>query len=128
MNEPRFLALPEIEALHEYSTAHFGGSCGLRDRILFEGAANQALHVFHYGKGDLFEVAAAYAFHLSQAKVFLDGNQRTGMAAALVFLKLNGVDIPPKVGPLNDAMTAIAKKGAKLEDLAALLRVLSRRA
>ncbi|CAN5669180.1 hypothetical protein BH09VER1_BH09VER1_01480 [soil metagenome] len=127
MNEPRFLALSEIETLHGHTISHFGGGGGLRDQILFEGASNQALHVFHYGKGDLFEVAAAYAFHLSQAKAFLDGNQRTGLAAALVFLKLNGVDIPPRAGQLHDAMTAIAKKGAKLEDLAALLRVLSRR-
>lgn len=127
MNEPRFLTLLEIEALHEYSLSHFGGSGGLKDRILFEGAANQARHVFHYGKGDLFEVAAAYAFHLAQAKAFLDGNQRTGMAAALVFLKLNGIDIPPKASPLHDAMMAITQKGAKLEDLAALLRVLSKR-
>ncbi len=35
-------------------------------------------------------MAAAYAFHVAQNQPFVDGNKRTGLAAALVFLDLNG--------------------------------------
>ena len=45
---------------------------------------------------DLFASAAAYAFHIAEGQPFLDGNKRTGLNAALVFLELNGrtVDDP----------------------------------
>ena len=38
----------------------------------------------------LYEKAAAYAFHIIQDHVFLDGNKRTGMAVMCAFLEQNG--------------------------------------
>jgi death-on-curing protein len=40
-----------------------------------------------YGNGDIFDIAAAYVFHIAQAQSSLDGNKRTAAGAALVFLK-----------------------------------------
>jgi len=40
----------------------------------------------------------------------LDGNKRTGIAAALVFLKLNAVTVPCATGELYTAMIAIAQR------------------
>jgi death-on-curing protein len=40
---------------------------------------------------DLFDLAAAYAFYISNAHAFIAGNKRTAVVACLVFLKLNGV-------------------------------------
>lgn len=34
--------------------------------------------------------AAAYAYHIITRHIFVDGNKRTGMACALLFLRLNG--------------------------------------
>jgi death-on-curing protein len=42
---------------------------------------------------DLFEMAAAYAFHIAENQSFVDGNKRTGLAAALTFLRINGVSV-----------------------------------
>ena len=41
-------------------------------------------------------MAAAYLYHVVLTPPFLDGNKRTGLAAAIVFLALNGVvvDVP----------------------------------
>jgi death-on-curing protein len=39
---------------------------------------------------DIFEMAAAYGFHLAESQAFVDGNKRTGLAAAYAFLALNG--------------------------------------
>ncbi|MGE5599211.1 MAG: type II toxin-antitoxin system death-on-curing family toxin [Bacteroidota bacterium] len=40
---------------------------------------------------DLFKMAGAYAVHICQNHSFADGNKRTALAAALVYLDLNGV-------------------------------------
>jgi hypothetical protein len=81
MSEPSFLTVAQVERLHEKLINRFGGSPGLRDRVLFESAVIQPRNVYYYGQGDLFDIAAAYAFHISEAQAFLDGNKRTGMAA-----------------------------------------------
>jgi death-on-curing protein len=67
-------------------------------------------------------VAAAYAFHLAESQAFLDGNKRTGIAVALVFLRLNGVTVPRATEELYAAMIAIAEKRMGKPELAALLR------
>jgi death on curing protein len=48
--------------------------------------------VYFYGQGDLFEIAASYAFHIAQSQAYFDGNKRTAVQAALDFLEVNGVD------------------------------------
>jgi len=47
-------------------------------------------------------MAAAYAFHIAQNQPFIDGNKRTGLLAALVFLDLNGVELTDLEGCLYD--------------------------
>lgn len=82
----------------------------------------QPRNVWHYAQGDFFDVAAAYAFHLAEAQAFLDGNKRTGMGAALVFLEGNGISVPEATAELYEAMIAIAAHRMGKPELAALLR------
>jgi death-on-curing protein len=42
---------------------------------------------------DLYEMAAAYLFHIIQNHPFVDGNKRTGAVVPLVFLSLSEVDL-----------------------------------
>jgi death-on-curing protein len=49
-------------------------------------------NVYHYGGGDLYEIAAAYAYHLAESQAYFDGNKRTAVQAALDFLEINGID------------------------------------
>jgi len=123
-DEPSFLSLEQVEALHRIALEQNGGQDGLRDRAAFESAVMQPLNVWFYGQGDLFDVAAAYAFHLAQAQAFIDGNKRTGMGAALVFLEGNGIEVPEATDALHQAMIAIAQKRMDKTGLAALLRQL----
>ena len=44
---------------------------------------------------DIVEVAAAYLFYICGNHPFLDGNKRTAMMAAIVFLRLNGIEPAP---------------------------------
>jgi len=110
MVEPKFLELEEVLYLHAESIARFGGSTGVGDLGLVKSALGSAQNTFWYGQGDLFEIAAAYAFHLAQSQAFVDGNKRTGVAAAIAFLRLNGVTVAKDDGSFYGAMIAIAKK------------------
>ncbi len=74
---------------------------------------------------DLFAMAAAYAFHISQNQPFLDGNKRTGLLAAIVFLDLNGVAIADPEDTLYEAMIAVAERRLDKSRLAGALKVLS---
>ena len=90
--EPEFLTREIVDAIHEEQISRYGGLRGIRDEGGLESAIAQPKNVFYYGDGDLFEIAAAYAFHIAESQAFLDGNKRTGMQAALVFLEGNGID------------------------------------
>jgi death-on-curing protein len=55
----------------------------------------------------------------------VDGNKRAGLGAALVFLKLNGVDLDDPDDRLYNAMMAVASHSLDKNELAALMRELS---
>jgi death-on-curing protein len=59
--------------------------------------------------GDLYEMAAAYLFHIVQNHPFVDGNKRTGVVAALVFLALNNVVIEAEEDDLERVVRAVAE-------------------
>ena len=84
-------------------------------------AVNHPQNVFHYANGDLFDIAAAYAFHIAEAQAFLDGNKRAAASAALNFLEANGVYKHFDAVSFYDAMIAIAEKRITKSDLAASL-------
>lgn len=89
---PNFLTLAEVLEFHEDLLASFGGRPGIRDLALLESAVAMP----QSGSGKVFfhkfpfEMAAAYAYHIAQNHAFIDGNKRTGLTAALVFLEING--------------------------------------
>jgi death-on-curing protein len=76
---------------------------------------------------DLHEMAAAYAYHLCQNHPFIDGNKRTALACALVFLELNGLSLRDPNGLLKEAMLSIASGRMAKSQFAALLRKRLRR-
>ncbi len=110
--------------LHEEQLARYGGAGGVRDLGLLESAVATPQATFD-GKlvhSDPFAIAAAYAFHIAQNQPFIDGNKRTGLAAALVFLVLNGVEIKDPAGALYGAMLDLAERRLGKEGLASILR------
>ena len=92
------LAVETVLEIHAEALRAFGGAEGIRDRGLLESAvaAPQATFGGQSPFSDLAEVAAAYLFYLCRNHPFLDGNKRTAMAAAIVFLRLNDIE------PLKD--------------------------
>ena len=123
MNEPVFITRERVVALHQRSLEEHGGQDGLRNEHGLESALAQPMNVFFYGQGDLFELAAAYAYHLAENQPFIDGNKRTAVTTALAFLELNGISTSAITNAqLYDALIAIAEKRLDKTGLAAIFR------
>ena len=93
MKEPAWIDKTDALSFHLQLLARFGGLDGLRDESLLESALARPRHLFAYGMGDLFEMAAAYAHGIVKNHPFLDGNKRSGFMAAALFLEINGQEL-----------------------------------
>lgn len=86
----KFVDKFSVLIIQQKSIERFGGIHGLRDEGALESAVNAAKNRFYYETKDAAKLAATYAYHLSQAHAFLDGNKRIAAAVAGVFLEING--------------------------------------
>ena len=90
MKEPIWIDRGLCEIAHNALLASYGGQDGIRDEGLLESALAKPRQRFAYGKPDLFELAAAYAYGIVKNHPFLDGNKRTGFVTCVFFLEKNG--------------------------------------
>ena len=91
------LTVDIVKEIHGMVLAEFGGSGGIRDEGLLHSAvaAPQATSGGESPFADMPEVAAAYLFYICRNHPFIDGNKRAAMTAAIVFLRLNGIEPAP---------------------------------
>jgi death on curing protein len=89
---PFFLSVEQIKEIHARVIKEFGGDTRLRDAGLLESAAMMPAAHFagRFLHKDIPTMAAAYLFHICKNHAFADGNKRTALVAAEVFLQLNG--------------------------------------
>ncbi|WP_309894222.1 type II toxin-antitoxin system death-on-curing family toxin [Archangium sp.] len=123
---PDFLTLEDVLDIHTQQLARFGGGEGMRDRGLLESALAQPQATFggEYVHPSLWEMAAAYLFHIVSNHPFIDGNKRVGLLAALVFLELNGTTLTQGSEELYELTMAVAAGSmTKAEVTAALMRI-----
>jgi death-on-curing protein len=121
---PTFLTLEDVMALHTESISRFGGAHGVRDVGGLESALAmpQATMFGQFLHPTLEEKAAAYLFHLVMNHPFLDGNKRTGLAAALAFLGINDVRIVTTSEALVELTLGVAKGERSKSDVAVFLK------
>lgn len=105
--------------LHADSIEMFGGSHGLRDEGAFESALYAAENRHNYENADLAVCAATYAFHLTQAHAFVDGNKRVGAGTAISFLRRNGASFSAAQEQLIELFLKIAASEITREDVEA---------
>ncbi len=98
MSEIFFPNFDDILLVHAEIIRETGGSEGLRDAGGLESALNAAENRFNYETENLAKLAATYAYHLSQAHAFIDGNKRIAAVVSELFLTLNGA----KLNATND--------------------------
>ncbi len=111
MKEIIFLTLAEVIDIHRDQIERYGGSQGIRDLNLLSSSVAMPYASFsgEFLHPTIYEMAAAYAFHISQNHPFIDGNKTTALDSALVFLELNEISAADPTGKLYDAMIAIAE-------------------
>jgi len=107
----KFLSLTEVLAIHRDQIARYGGTTGIRDIDLLKSALGMPAATYggEFLHTDVFEMAAAYLFHLVKNHPFLDGNKRVGAVAALVFLLLNGHDFDAPQADFAETVLSVAR-------------------
>lgn len=120
----RFLSKEVILAFHEDQINEYGGKTGVRDHELLESALAQPEASFggEYVHTDIFEMAAAYGFHICQNHPFFDGNKRTSLIAMYTFLYVNGYRINSDKKLLYSIVIDLASGKINKKDLADFLR------
>jgi death-on-curing protein len=121
---PEFLDIEDALEIHAMQLERFGGLDGVRDLGLLESALAQPCATFgdEFLHADLFEMAAAYLFHLVSNHPFVDGNKRTGLICALTFLGINGIEIERDDPELERMVMAVAQGQMDKPQIASFIR------
>src|SRR3989337_2516901 len=92
---PIFLSLAEGIEIHREMITRYSGGAGIRDMGLLQSAVAMPQATFggQFLHADLYEMGAAYLFHIVQNHPFVDGNKRVGAMTTFTFLKLNGLTL-----------------------------------
>ncbi len=120
----QFLGLQEVLEIHRDQVTRYGGTAGIRDLDLLKSALGMPGATFNgeFLHTDVYEMAAAYLFHLVRNHPFLDGNKRVGAVAALVFLTLNGHDFQAPEDNLAETVLAVARGEIGKSEVTVFLR------
>jgi death-on-curing protein len=75
-----FLSFAEVIEIHQDQIHRYGGESGLRDMELLKSALGMPSATFggQFLHTDIYEMAAAYLFHLVQNHPFVDGISESG--------------------------------------------------
>jgi death on curing protein len=120
----KFLDKETILIFHQDQLELYGGKKGIRDKHLLESALAQPVASFggEYVHKDLFQMAAAYGYHLCQNHPFYDGNKRTALIAMYTFLYVNGFQINADKKSLFAIMMDLANGKVSKEELSDYLK------
>ena len=113
-----------VLAVHLRQLAEHGGGEGIRDEGLLQSALARPQNLLAYGAPppDLASLAAAYAYGIARNHPFVDGNKRTALIVARLFLLLNGMDLVATQGEKYSTFLALAAGELSEEDLAIWVR------
>lgn len=111
MNNIDFLTVDDVLILQKNLVETYGGEEGLRDLGLLESALATPKAMFGgvFLHLDIYEMAAAYLFHLVKNHPFIDGNKRSGTMAAFVFLSINGLKLTATPNEFFDIVLGTAE-------------------
>ena len=121
---PVFLGLDEVLEIHRDQIEQYGGSLGVRDMGLLQ----SALAMPHAGSGgqyfhaDLYEMAAAYLYHIVKNHPFVDGNKRVGVMTAFTFFKRNGITLNAPELAFEKLVLSVAEGGSDKAAIAGFFR------
>ena len=115
---PAWLSKKFVLALHAETLQQFGGSAGLRDEGRLESALSRPQNRYAFADPSLFKLAAAYCHGIVRNHPFVDGNKRTGLLTARVFLFRNGYQLDPDEAEMVQIVERVAAGEVGEEELA----------
>lgn len=119
-----FITIKEVYYLHKGLIEEFGGIHGVRDEGLLDSAVNtpQASFSGQYLHPDIYEMGAAYAYHIIKNHPFIDGNKRTGIGICIIFFGKNDIIIKMVHKELYDLTIKIATSEISKKEIAEIFR------
>jgi len=108
MSAMLFLRKDELIEIQKKLIEEFGGTHGLRDEGALESALTAIENRAYYENADISICAATYAYHLTQAHAFIDGNKRIAAAASEIFIEINEVKLNATNDQIVDLFMGIA--------------------
>ena len=115
-----YLAAEEILLAHFKLIERYGGSHGVRDIQRIQSAAiapkQEAFGVEQYP--DVFEKAAVYLRNIIGDHPFADGNKRTGITVAIIFLQRYSKMFFAQKGELEDFAVRVATEHLEVAEIA----------
>lgn len=102
-------------AVHDEQLAEHGGLQGIRDLGAVQSALARPRNRASYQNcDDIAQLAAAYAFGIARNHGFADGNKRTALVVADLFLMLNGYELVSS--PAENVLTVLALADGSLSE------------
>lgn len=91
-DEPTWITDDALFAIHAQQIERYGGLHGMLDPNVVHSALVRAINRWAYDDAsDMADLATMYLVGFAGSQGFNDGNKRTGVACALVFLAINGI-------------------------------------
>ena len=116
------LEIEEILELHDLVIERYGGLTGCLDPERISALVSRVHNLeFYGGETSVFALAAMYWVAIAKGHAFADGNKRTAVLAALVFLKRNGQSVYMR-SDLEAVALKVACDEMSASDLAVYLR------
>ena len=112
-----------VLAVHDEQLATHGGLAGIRDRGAVKSALARPRNLAAYEAcDDIARLAAAYAYGIARNHGFADGNKRTALVTADLFLMLNGYEFVSS--PVENVLTilSLAEGSLSEEELTSWIR------
>ncbi len=126
----KYLTTQKILAIHFQAVERFGGSHGIRDIGLIESAVARPQASFD-GKDlykTIFQKAAALLQSILKNHAFVDGNKRTALSSAAIFLYLNGYEITNTHEKEVGFVVKVDNQNLTMEQIASWLKKNSKKA
>ena len=120
--EPKWITEEILAIIHARQVERFGGLHGIPDNQVVLAALNRPYNRWAYGAADIAELAAVYLVALAGTQGFNDGNKRTGLACALVFLGLNELTLDADPDELFSLTLAVSTNRISDFDVGAWIR------
>ena len=125
----QYLSIDELQAINEVVIEESGGSIGVREPGLLASIAHKPQAGFGEDElyPDIFTKAAVLYEAIVNYHVFVDGNKRTGFAAAARFLAVNGYELTVNNKEIENYTVSIAVENPDIETVAVWLKEHSRK-